>query len=124
MHSCAHNPTGVDPTAEEWAQIADVMEKKRHLIVFDSAYQGFASGDVEKDAYAVRYFASRDMEFLVCQSYSKNFGLYNERCGCLVAVAKTREAAENVKTQLAKIARPMISNPPGTIVIYLFQLFL
>ena len=113
MHSCAHNPTGVDPTADQWRQIADALESRQHYIIFDSAYQGFASGDLDKDAYALRYFASRGMEYLLCQSYSKNFGLYNERCGCVVAVTKTPQLAANIKTQLAKIARPMISNPPA-----------
>lgn len=113
LHSCAHNPTGVDPTAEQWEQIANICEQKKHHILFDSAYQGFASGDIDRDAYSLRYFASRGLEYLLCQSYSKNFGLYNERCGCVVVVAKTPQLANNVKTQLAKIARPMISNPPA-----------
>ncbi len=77
LHSCAHNPTGVDPTPDQWKQIADVMVEKGHVTFFDSAYQGFASGDVDKDAYAVRYFVSRGFELLVAQSYSKNFGLYS-----------------------------------------------
>jgi aspartate aminotransferase len=80
LHACAHNPTGVDPTPEQWKAIADVLEQKGHVIFFDSAYQGFASGDLDKDAYAVRYFVQRGSEFLVAQSYSKNFGLYSNRC--------------------------------------------
>lgn len=113
LHACAHNPTGVDPTEEQWKQIADVIEQKRHVPFFDSAYQGFASGDLDRDAYSVRYFASRGMEMLIAQSYSKNFGLYSERCGCLVVVTKTPDLANRVKSQLARIARPMISNPPA-----------
>ena len=46
LHVCAHNPTGVDPTPEQWRQILDLTKKKQHFVVFDSAYQGFASGDL------------------------------------------------------------------------------
>lgn len=113
LHACAHNPTGVDPTQEQWKLIADVIERKNHIAFFDSAYQGFASGDLDRDAFACRYFASRGMEFILAQSYSKNFGLYNERCGCLSVVTQKPETAVNLKSQLAKVARPMISNPPA-----------
>ena len=54
LHACAHNPTGVDPTKEQWATIADVMLEKGHFAFFDCAYQGFASGDLDRDAFAVR----------------------------------------------------------------------
>jgi len=76
LHACAHNPTGIDPTLDEWKQIAVTIRRKKHIPFFDSAYQGFASGDLAKDATAVRYFASEGFEFLVAQSFAKNFGLY------------------------------------------------
>merc|ERR1719384_1083654 len=76
LHACAHNPTGVDPTKDQWEQICDVMEKKKHLAFFDSAYQGYATGDLENDAYAVRQFEKAGLEFVIAQSYSKNLGLY------------------------------------------------
>lgn len=76
LHACAHNPTGVDPTAEQWAQIAQVIKEKTHFPFFDCAYQGFASGDLDADAAAVRYFTQEGFSFLVAQSYAKNFGLY------------------------------------------------
>ena len=57
MHACAHNPTGVDPTFENWKQIADTIKRKKLIPYFDSAYQGFASGDLINDAKAIRYFA-------------------------------------------------------------------
>ncbi|KAI9146434.1 pyridoxal phosphate-dependent transferase [Paraphysoderma sedebokerense] len=114
IHACAHNPTGVDPTPEQWVQIADVIEEKGHFPFFDCAYQGFASGDVDKDAHSVRYFAhERNMELFVAQSYAKNFGLYGERCGCLTVVARNPELANHVKSQVQKIQRAMISNPPA-----------
>ena len=67
LHACAHNPTGVDPSEAQWAAIADVMLERGHYAFFDSAYQGFASGDLERDAWAVRYFVGRGVPMLVCQ---------------------------------------------------------
>lgn len=80
LHACAHNPTGVDPTPEQWSRIADVIESKGLFPFFDSAYQGFASGDLEQDARTVRSFVQRGMELLCAQSYAKNFGLYSKKC--------------------------------------------
>jgi aspartate aminotransferase len=58
-------------------QIAQVVREKNHVVFFDSAYQGFASGDLQKDAQAIRYFVAEGYEMLIAQSYAKNFGLYN-----------------------------------------------
>lgn len=78
LHSCAHNPTGCDPTQDQWKRIADVMQERNLFPILDCAYQGFASGDLDKDAWSVRYFASRGFEFFCCQSFAKNFGLYSK----------------------------------------------
>ena len=67
LHACAHNPTGVDPTREQWGQIADIVLEKGHYAFFDCAYQGFASGDLDRDAWAVREFVKRGVPLLVCQ---------------------------------------------------------
>ena len=67
LHACAHNPTGIDPTEKQWEVIADVMLERGHYAFFDCAYQGFASGDLDKDAWAVRYFMNRGVPMLVCQ---------------------------------------------------------
>ncbi|KAI5122083.1 hypothetical protein M0805_006065 [Coniferiporia weirii] len=112
LHACAHNPTGVDPTAEQWTQIADVVLQKGHYVFFDCAYQGFASGDLDKDASAVRYFVERGVPLLVCQSFAKNAGLYGERVGGLHVVAATKEVANKVRSQLSVLQRSEISNPP------------
>lgn len=113
LHACAHNPTGIDPTPEQWTRIADVMEKKSLVPLFDCAYQGFASGDLGKDAWAVRHFVSRGMELLVCQSFAKNFGLYGERAGCLHLVTSSTEAKASASSQLNALQRAEISNPPA-----------
>ena len=66
----------------QWVKIADIKEEKKLFPFFDCAYQGFASGDLDTDAWSVRYFVNeRNFELFVAQSYSKNFGLYNERAG-------------------------------------------
>lgn len=112
LHGCAHNPTGIDPTPEQWEKIADVIQEKNHIPFFDVAYQGFASGSLDEDASSVRLFAARGMELLVAQSYSKNLGLYAERIGAINVVCLTADAAARVKSQLKRLARPMYSNPP------------
>ncbi|XP_076241919.1 glutamate oxaloacetate transaminase 1 [Calliopsis andreniformis] len=113
LHACAHNPTGCDPTPEQWNKIADVIQEKRLFPLFDSAYQGFASGDLDKDAFAVRLFAERGIEFMCTQSFAKNFGLYNERVGNLVVVMSDAKEIAQTKSQLTLIVRGMYSNPPN-----------
>ena len=112
LHGCAHNPTGIDPTKEQWGQIADIIEEKGHMPFFDVAYQGFASGSLDEDAYAPRYFVSRGLEVIVAQSYSKNLGLYGERVGAINFVTKDSETAGRVLSQLKRLARAIWSNPP------------
>ncbi|MBN3295858.1 aspartate aminotransferase, cytoplasmic [Amia ocellicauda] len=113
LHACAHNPTGTDPTPDEWKQIAKVMKKRKLFAFFDSAYQGFASGNLEKDAWAIRYFVAQGFELFCAQSFSKNFGLYNERVGNLTVVAKDSDNLTRVLSQMEKIVRTTWSNPPS-----------
>nr|XP_034341499.1 aspartate aminotransferase, cytoplasmic-like [Arvicanthis niloticus] len=113
LHACAHNPTGTDPTPEEWKQIGEVMKRRFLFPFFDSAYQGFASGDLEKDAWAIRYFVSEGFELFCAQSFSKNFGLYNERVGNLTMVGKESDSILRVLSQMEKIVRITWSNPPA-----------
>lgn len=113
LHACAHNPTGTDPTQDEWKKIAEVMKRRKLFVFFDSAYQGFASGSLEKDAWAIRYFVSEGFELFVAQSFSKNFGLYNERVGNLTVVARDSENLARVLSQMEKIVRTTWSNPPA-----------
>ncbi|XP_064600448.1 aspartate aminotransferase, cytoplasmic-like [Liolophura sinensis] len=114
LHACAHNPTGVDPTPEQWNLIGDVCQEKGLFVLFDCAYQGFSSGDLDKDAWAVREFVNkRGMELFVAQSYSKNFGLYNERVGNLAVVTKDAETMARVRSQLELVVRTTWSNPPN-----------
>ncbi|KAK3252020.1 L-asparaginase 1 [Cymbomonas tetramitiformis] len=112
LHGCAHNPTGVDPTKEQWEEIASLCQEKGHLPFFDVAYQGFASGSLEEDAFAPRMFAEKGLEFLCSQSYSKNLGLYGERVGAINAVVNDAAVATRVASQMKRQARAMYSNPP------------
>jgi len=114
LHAVAHNPTGIDPTQEQWTKIADVMESKKLFPFFDCAYQGFASGNLDQDAWAVRYFVEqRKFEIFVAQSFSKNFGLYNERAGNLTIVVSDPGKIANIKSQITLIVRFNYSNPPA-----------
>eukprot|EP00985_Skeletonema_marinoi_P014519 scaffold7359_cov78-Skeletonema_marinoi.AAC.1 len=112
LHACAHNPTGCDPTMEQWKDISDLIKSKKHHCFFDSAYQGFASGDAEADASALRLFVSEGHNVVLAQSFAKNFGLYGERTGTLSVVCNSLEERSAVMSQLKLIIRPMYSSPP------------
>jgi len=87
-------------------------KKKNHFPFFDSAYQGFASGDVDKDAWAIRHFIEQGLTPAVAQSFAKNLGLYGERIGAVHFVTSTPSEAVNIESQLKILIRPMYSNPP------------
>lgn len=112
LHGCCHNPTGIDPTLEEWETLAQLMAKKALLPLFDFAYQGFAKG-VEEDAAGLRTFAKYNSELLVASSFSKNFGLYNERVGAFTLVAKDENVATTAFSQVKSVIRSIYSNPPA-----------
>ena len=112
FHVCAHNPTGCDPNDDQWKQILEVVKRKNHFSAFDSAYQGFTSGNLERDAYSLRLFAQHTDRLCLFQSFAKNFGLYGERAGCVSFVAADEKEANIVGSRIKQIARPMYSNPP------------
>ncbi|GJM98216.1 hypothetical protein PR202_ga15205 [Eleusine coracana subsp. coracana] len=112
LHACAHNPTGVDPSEEQWRERSFQFKAKKHFPFFDMAYQGFASGDPERDAKAIRIFLEDGHQIGCAQSYAKNMGLYGQRAGCLSILCDDEMQAVAVKSQLQQIARPMYSNPP------------
>ncbi|PNU35137.1 amino acid aminotransferase [Serratia marcescens] len=112
FHGCCHNPTGIDPTAEQWAQLAELSAANGWLPLFDFAYQGFANG-LEEDAQGLRIFAAKHQELIVASSYSKNFGLYNERVGACTIVAADAETADRAFSQVKAAIRANYSNPPS-----------
>lgn len=112
FHVCAHNPTGVDPSQEQWKKILELVKRKNHFVCFDSAYQGFASGDLERDAYSLKLFSSEYDRIMLFQSFAKNFGIYGERAGCVSLVTQSPKETEVVMSRLKQLARPIYSNPP------------
>jgi len=113
LHPSAHNPTGVDPTKEDWEKIEEVVAKRKLFPLFDMAYQGFASGDLERDSFPVKHFVAKGHSIALTQSYSKNMGLYGLRVGALSFVCESAEEAKRVESQVKIIIRPMYSMPPS-----------
>ncbi len=112
FHGCCHNPTGIDPTAAQWEALAKLSLEKGWLPLFDFAYQGFARG-LEEDAEGLRIFSASHQELIVCSSYSKNFGLYNERVGAFTLVAADAAVADTAFSQVKATIRANYSNPPS-----------
>lgn len=112
LHACCHNPTGFDLTPRDWKRVLEVVKARELLPLIDFAYQGFGDG-LEQDAFAVRLFAAELPELLITSSCSKNFGLYRERTGALIVCAESAEKLQDVRSQLAFIARNLWSTPPA-----------
>jgi aspartate/tyrosine/aromatic aminotransferase len=113
LHACAHNPTGIDPSLDQWGQLAQVCASRALTVLFDSAYQGYASGDLDADAAPVRLFERAGVLPIVCQSYAKSMGLYGERVGAVNFVCATTEEASAVMSQVKqRVIRPVYSSPP------------
>lgn len=113
LHGCCHNPTGVDPSMDQWKELATIIRSKGHFPFFDCAYLGFGTGNVDVDAEPVRYFVAEGFELFVAQSYAKNFGLYNERAGNLTVVTSDPKVNPMILSQFELIIRPLWSNPPN-----------
>nr|AIT70259.1 aspartate aminotransferase [Grateloupia catenata] len=112
LHGCAHNPTGADPTKEDWQRILDVVKTNRLIPFFDNAYQGFASGNLDTDAWSTRLFANSGIDVIIAQSYAKNMGMYAHRVGALNFVCATPQPVNAVHSQLKATIRAMYSSPP------------
>lgn len=112
LHGCCHNPTGVDPTVDQWKQIAKVIADRGGLPLVDFAYQGFATG-IREDAACLSMLLEKCEEMIVVSSFSKNFGLYNERTGAVTIVAADAATAERVLSQVKIAIRSNYSNPPA-----------
>jgi aspartate aminotransferase len=143
LHACAHNPTGLDPSIEQWKEIGSIVKERRLFPLFDAAYLGFNSGDYEKDAWAVRYFVLElGLDAAVCLSFAKNMGLYGkrlpvpssclvqcscegscgelglinelgERVGALILATPDEKSGTNTQSVLESLQRSVISNPPA-----------
>ncbi|PLX80105.1 MAG: aromatic amino acid aminotransferase [Desulfuromonas sp.] len=112
LHGCCHNPTGIDPTPEQWSVIADLLAERGILPLVDFAYQGLAAG-IEEDRAGLQILTKKVKQMLICSSFSKNFGLYRERTGALTIVADDSEQASTVMSQVKLRIRYNYSNPPS-----------
>ncbi|WP_017999333.1 amino acid aminotransferase [Paracoccus sp. N5] len=111
LHGCCHNPTGANLTLEQWAEVAGILEKTGAMPLIDLAYQGFGDG-LEEDAAGTRLIASRIPEVLIAASCSKNFGIYRERTGCLLALCSDAATRELAQGAMAFLNRQTYSFPP------------
>merc|ERR1719401_1576110 len=112
LHAVAHNPTGVDPTEEQWKKIIAKVQEKKLVPLLDNAYQGYASGDLAKDGFAQRLLSDAGTEFFLAQSFAKNFGLYGERIGYIHVKCATKDDADRVLSQIKIVVRQAYSSPP------------
>lgn len=112
LHACSHNPTGFDLTQDQWRTLMEIIQRKKLLPYFDMAYQGFATGDLSRDNWAVRLFADNGIPIMCGTSFAKNMGLYGARTGTLSVVCDSQKEATNVQSQLNKVARNCWSSPP------------
>lgn len=112
LHACAHNPTGIDPTREQWSIIEQVMKEKQLIPFFDAAYLGWATGDYDEDAYVVRKFVNDGFQCFISQSFAKNMGIYGERTGTLHIICANKETAVAVHSNIYGIVFTMYLNPP------------
>ncbi len=112
LHVCCHNPTGVDLSVDQWKQVVEVAKSAGWFPFLDFAYQGFHNSP-EQDRFACELMLNAEIDFFVSSSFSKNFGLYNERIGALTVVAKSPEDADVAISHVKKCARVLWSNPPA-----------
>ena len=112
LHGCCHNPTGADLDLDQWIEVARLIREKNLIAVCDFAYQGLGEG-IEKDAEGVRVLVNELDNLIICSSYSKNFGLYSERVGCLIYHTKNINNYLSVQSNFKKVARTIYSNPPA-----------
>ena len=111
LHACCHNPTGVDLSTEQWAEVISIVKKGDLIPFIDIAYQGLGDG-IEPDAYAVRAFAEAISPVFVANSFSKSFSLYGERVGGLSIVTQNADEAARILSQVKRLVRTNYSNPP------------
>jgi len=111
LHACCHNPSGLDPSRDDWKAITDLIVERALVPFIDMAYQGFAD-NFDDDAFPVRHMAERVPELIVATSCSKNFGLYRDRVGTLSLLASDSASRDIVNSQVNNVVRTIYSVPP------------
>jgi aspartate/tyrosine/aromatic aminotransferase len=112
LHGCCHNPTGIDLSVEQWESVAQLAAERKLIPIIDFAYQGFATG-LREDAACLEIVGRHVPEYFVASSFSKNFGLYNERVGALSVVTANAAATEAALSHVKRVIRANFSNPPS-----------
>lgn len=112
LHGCCHNPTGVDPSPEQWQQVAEIVSERGLLPLVDFAYQGFGDG-LDSDTTGLQALSQPGCQLLIASSFSKNFGLYRERVGALTVTTSDSDTADIVLSVLKQTIRANYSNPPS-----------
>jgi aromatic-amino-acid transaminase len=109
LHACCHNPTGVDPSREQWNELAEIFKTHDLVPFIDFAYQGFGEG-IDEDAYAVRLFANAGIPTLISSSFSKSMSIYRERVGAMTVLTASADESKRVQSQLKRVIRTNYSN--------------
>ncbi|KAJ5494642.1 hypothetical protein N7463_010729 [Penicillium fimorum] len=119
LQSGAQNPTGCDPSPDQWRELASIFSQRGHLAFFDAAYPGFASGDIDTDLEGVRLFAEQEIPLVFVSTYGKSFGLYSERVGILSILAPSEEVGKRIERHMKLLARAESGAPPdfGSMII-------
>jgi aromatic-amino-acid transaminase len=110
LHACCHNPTGVDPSKEQWTKLVELFKSQDLIPFIDFAYQGFGDG-IDEDAFAVRAFAQAGILCLIANSFSKSMSMYRERVGAMTVLTSGAEESKRVLSQLKRTIRTNYSNP-------------
>jgi aspartate/tyrosine/aromatic aminotransferase len=112
LQASSHNPTGQDPDLDQWREIIDILEERNLMPLFDLAYQGLGDG-LDEDVAAIRAAVERLPEVFIAVSCSKNFGLYRERTGALLAIGRDASQKRVLESQGANVARGIYSMAPA-----------
>ncbi|KAJ5360006.1 Pyridoxal phosphate-dependent transferase major region subdomain 2 [Penicillium concentricum] len=112
LQSGAQNPTGCDPSPDQWRELASIFSQRSHLAFFDAAYPGFASGEIDADLAGVRLFAEQEIPLVFVSTYGKSFGLYSERVGIVSILAPSEEVGKRIERHLSLLARAECGAPP------------
>ncbi|KAJ5429305.1 Pyridoxal phosphate-dependent transferase major region subdomain 2 [Penicillium cf. griseofulvum] len=112
LQSGAQNPTGCDPSLDQWRELASIFSQRGHLALFDAAYPGFASGDIDTDLESVRLFAEQEIPLIFVSTYGKSFGLYSERVGILFILVPSEEVGKRIERHMSLLARAESGAPP------------
>ncbi|SEM75883.1 aromatic amino acid aminotransferase apoenzyme [Loktanella fryxellensis] len=111
LHGCCHNPTGANPTADQWTRIVATLQQVQAVPLVDVAYQGFGDG-LDQDAQATRAIAAAFPNLMIAASCSKNFGIYRERTGILLGITRDKDETALTQANLNFLNRQNYSFPP------------